>query len=179
MKATWASRVRPETTEVVQALFGTEDQEYSDNNSALYNAQRHLQKEFTKACKEETETNGRPWEWGPLFRYTRQMHHLTLFVGELRSDVLNHNNPDTEVVTESIIVFRELILDEDIWEGLSDKDIRDGLVDAVPDLMRVVLAMREEGNGKLTADNLHADILDIMLKGFKKNNIIPERAAPA
>ncbi|KAK8043352.1 hypothetical protein PG993_005782 [Apiospora rasikravindrae] len=72
------------------------------------------------------------------------------------------------------MVFRELILDGDIWESLTDKHILDKLVDAAPNLMHVVLEMRAGGN-----DNLKADIMDVMSRKFKENDLLPERVAPA
>lgn len=102
-----------------------------------------------------------PYHRKPLEVHTRQMHQLVLFGNELQRELVAHNNPSQQIVEQVILELGKSYLAGDIWQQMSDSQLRDGLEDAVPAIMETVLAMRPN-------DNLAADVRETMRNEFRK-----------
>ncbi|KAK7985668.1 hypothetical protein PG988_003290 [Apiospora saccharicola] len=102
--------------------------------------------QFMQAAKAAVTNDGDPYHREPLAAHARQIRQLVLFGNELQREVVAHERPNPQIVESVILVLGKSYLAGDVWQVMSDSDLRDGFEDAVPAIMGTVLAMRPNPN---------------------------------
>ncbi|KAK8123147.1 hypothetical protein PG984_011817 [Apiospora sp. TS-2023a] len=121
--------------------------------------------QFMQAAKAAVDDDGDLYHREPLAVHARQIRQLVLFGNELQREVVAHERPNPQIVECAIFVLGKSYLAGDVWQTMSDSDLRDGFEVAVPAIMDTVLAMRPN-------PNLDADVLGVMGNEFRKAGLI-------
>ncbi|KAK8097757.1 uncharacterized protein PG998_013243 [Apiospora kogelbergensis] len=124
----WVGKLEPPTNGSVVA-------------NAFSDAQKSLEKEFTRFAKDQVQEQEDPKHKLPLIGCTRQLRQLGLFAEEMERNVTCHYKPKIALVGKTISVLAERFLAKDAWEDVSDNKLRDVFEKSMGDLMKVVLQM--------------------------------------